>query len=273
MNTGGDNLWLTLPNGLWQGGKHHRAAALRPLCGADELAAAAAVGAVSDRVTALLGRCALALGSLTPPSIDALRALSVGDRAALALKLRALSYGARMDGALRCPHCDARLDLDLNAEQLLVPPLPAPAPVYEIALDGVRVVFRLPTGDDESATAGMSLDDGESELLRRCIVRLDPPDAALSEPLIDAVNQAMLDCDLQAEVIFEMDCPECGAGFSARFDPEAFLLREIEQRGRQVYREVHMLALAYHWSEAEILALPHPRRQMYLGLLDEGGAL
>lgn len=273
MTTRGDDLWLTLPNGLWQGGEHHRDAALRPLCGADELAVTSFGGGVSERMTALLARCALALGSLRPPWADALRLLPVGDRAALALKLRALSYGARMDGALRCPRCDARLDLDLNAESLLLPPLSAPAPVYEIALDGVRVAFRLPTGEDESATAGMGEDEGERELLRRCIVRLDPPDAALSEALIDAINRAMLDCDPQAEMIFEMDCPECGAGFSARFDPEAFLLREIEQRGRQLYREVHTLALAYHWSEAEILALPHPRRQMYLSLLDEGGAL
>jgi hypothetical protein len=273
MITGGDERWLTLPNGLWQGGEHHRDAALRPLCGADELAVAGFGGGVSARMTALLARCALALGSLTPPSTDTLRLLTVGDRAALALKLRALSYGARMDGALRCPRCDARLDLDLNAESLLLPPLTAPAPVYEVALEGVRVMFRLPTGDDESVTAGMSVDEGERELLRRCIVRIEPPDAALSEPLLDAISQAMLDCDPQAEMVFEMDCPECGAGFSARFDPEAFLLREIEQRGRQVYREVHTLALAYHWSEAEILALPHPRRQMYLSLLDEGGAL
>ena len=32
--------------------------------------------------------------------------------------------------------------------------------------------------------------------------------------------------------------------------------------------EVHRLAWHYHWSEAEILALPRHRRQQYLRLID-----
>jgi hypothetical protein len=31
--------------------------------------------------------------------------------------------------------------------------------------------------------------------------------------------------------------------------------------------EVHVLALHYHWSEAEILRLPGPKRQRYIALL------
>jgi hypothetical protein len=31
--------------------------------------------------------------------------------------------------------------------------------------------------------------------------------------------------------------------------------------------EVHVLALHYHWSEAEILGLPGPKRRRYLALL------
>ena len=31
--------------------------------------------------------------------------------------------------------------------------------------------------------------------------------------------------------------------------------------------EIHVLALHYHWSEAEILGLPSPKRQRYLALL------
>lgn len=83
----------------------------------------------------------------------------------------------------------------------------------------------------------------------------------------------MLDCDPQAELVIDMQCPECGQGFSALFDSAQFYLREIGQRAGQLYRDIHTLALAYHWSEADILALPFQRRQMYLNLLDEGGAL
>jgi hypothetical protein len=37
--------------------------------------------------------------------------------------------------------------------------------------------------------------------------------------------------------------------------------------GDRLLEEVHSIARAYHWSEAEILALPLPRRRRYLDLL------
>ena len=41
---------------------------------------------------------------------------------------------------------------------------------------------------------------------------------------------------------------------------------------RQIYREVHALALRYHWSEDEILELSRARRRLYLDLIDETAA-
>jgi hypothetical protein len=35
--------------------------------------------------------------------------------------------------------------------------------------------------------------------------------------------------------------------------------------------DVHRLASVYHWSEADILALPLPRRRRYLARLDADG--
>jgi hypothetical protein len=34
-----------------------------------------------------------------------------------------------------------------------------------------------------------------------------------------------------------------------------------------LYEEVHVLAMHYHWSESEILALTRSKRQRYLALL------
>jgi len=39
-------------------------------------------------------------------------------------------------------------------------------------------------------------------------------------------------------------------------------------RARHLLRQVHELASRYHWSEAELLSLPLPRRQAYLGLIE-----
>ncbi len=46
-----------------------------------------------------------------------------------------------------------------------------------------------------------------------------------------------------------------------------FLLQELDARAVQLLEEVHALALHYHWSEREILALAPTRRERYLALL------
>jgi len=35
----------------------------------------------------------------------------------------------------------------------------------------------------------------------------------------------------------------------------------------RLYEEIHVIAMHYHWSEAQILALPCTRRQRYLALI------
>ena len=79
----------------------------------------------------------------------------------------------------------------------------------------------------------------------------------------------MAERDPQAETILELVCPECETAFTAPFDAADYLHRELRDHGRAVYREVHQLALAYHWSETEILAMTRQRRRLYLGLLAE----
>ena len=64
-------------------------------------------------------------------------------------------------------------------------------------------------------------------------------------------------------------CPACGATHPVALDPY------VVMRGpaSELYDEVHTLAWHYHWSEAEILALPRARRQLYLRLIDRSRGL
>jgi hypothetical protein len=43
----------------------------------------------------------------------------------------------------------------------------------------------------------------------------------------------------------------------------------MRQRAPHLFREVHILARAYHWSERDLLGLSLPRRRRYLMLLEE----
>ncbi len=47
------------------------------------------------------------------------------------------------------------------------------------------------------------------------------------------------------------------------FNPQLYVLQELRNQVTRLYEEVHLLALHYHWSEAEILALPRARRMNY----------
>jgi hypothetical protein len=67
----------------------------------------------------------------------------------------------------------------------------------------------------------------------------------------------------------DLECPECGNGFSSPFDVTAFFLHEMRVNDRQLLREFHSLAFHYHWSEAEILSLDRRRRRTYLTFLND----
>jgi hypothetical protein len=64
-------------------------------------------------------------------------------------------------------------------------------------------------------------------------------------------------------------CPECRRPFTSRLDLAFLALRELRAHSSSVEREVHLLAWNYSWPERDILALPRPKRQRYVRLIEE----
>lgn len=235
-----------------------------------------ASAAPAGRATRLLARCLLGGEALAG-------ALTMGEREALLLQLRRLTFGDTLDCTLRCPRaaCGERLDLRLSVSDLLLSSTGAPdtvAGTYELACEAegshFELVFRLPNADDLELAArpGLDASGGALAILERCVqtARRDGvtvPAATLPAEVRTAVAAAMRAHDPQAEVQLEMSCPACGEPFSSLFDTGAYFLRELDARAVRTLRDVHTLALHYHWSEADILALPAERRAHYLGLL------
>jgi hypothetical protein len=77
----------------------------------------------------------------------------------------------------------------------------------------------------------------------------------------------MAAADPLAEILLSFDCPNCGACFQESLDLASFLWAEVEDRARRMLREVHALASAYGWSEAQILSLGPARREIYLEMV------
>jgi hypothetical protein len=76
--------------------------------------------------------------------------------------------------------------------------------------------------------------------------------------------EVAFDLDPLANIWIATRCPECDAGQSLLFDPARFLAEEMARSSDRLLGEVADLAFAYHWAEADILALPPARRAFYL---------
>jgi hypothetical protein len=197
--------------------------------------------------------------------------LSLGQRDEHLLTLHGAWFGGRFELAARCDRCGEVLELDFAAADIRAPAPDRPA-AGEIEADGYRLRCRPPTSADLLAVSGLGL--GESArraLLERCVEVVSPtPETGLAGELPEAVRAAaeaaMARADPQAEVSLAVSCPACGHGWSETFDVLAYLWDEIDQWAKRLLREIHVLAGAYGWSEADILALSPVRRRIYLEL-------
>jgi hypothetical protein len=85
---------------------------------------------------------------------------------------------------------------------------------------------------------------------------------------MDQISARLEEVDGQAEIALQAVCPVCRQEFRTIFDVTDFLLRELEGWERELCRVVHRLALAYHWSEREILEMSSRKRKLYLDMLE-----
>jgi len=228
----------------------------------------------APRANALIARCMA--GAAVPAD-----ALTVGDREAILLHLRRLTFGESMACTLPCPSpsCGEQLQVSVDVGDLLVPRAESTVSRVRVESGGAAfdVSFRLPTAADLdaiAADAAADLDDAALALLARSVLHADRDGRAvdprdLPEDVRAAVAAAMAECDPQAEVLMTMRCPQCGSQFSSLFDAAAFLLRELDVRAVRTLGEVHVLAQHYHWSESDILRMPAQRRARYIELIHE----
>jgi hypothetical protein len=266
---------VNLPCGLERRGRFLRTARLRPVSGADEAALADAPALAAARVSALLARCVERIGDERASLAD-VRELFIGDREALLLHLRRLTFGEALTCVLPCPHpgCGETLELPLTIAALLVPPVAEPRAVHETELAGVRVRFRLPTGKAQETAAERARQEPDAalaELVAACVIEVQDangaPLDALPPPLVAPFGAVLETLDPQAETRVSLTCVTCGTPFEALLDAATLLFAELGPA--RIFRDVHVLASRYHWSEASILRLSSERRRHYLALIGE----
>ncbi len=213
---------------------------------------------------------ALAAPAAPPAELDG---LGIGRRDQALLELRERIFGPRLTGLAQCPACAREVELDFGAADVRAPAAGDAAAPQTLRLDGYEVRFRLPTGEDLAAVGALGDPPGaRAALLGRCVtgvlLRGEPASGdALPEAVAVAISERMAALDPQGDIRLELRCPDCGHRWQAPLDVVSYLWSEVHAWAARMLRDVHALAAAYGWGEADILAMGPARRNAYLELV------
>jgi len=264
---------IVMPGGWSKDGGLLRELSLRPVTGTLEFAVCEVVSEIwvwPDYVSRLLS-LAYMLSDGASISEDQAGSLCVADREYLLLQLARALNGDRFWVTARCAACAGRFDVALRRSELPLKPAGQGFPHLTAAVDDHVLSLRLPTGADQSRVARLQDAEALTSLLHCCLLEVDggpvPPGfaATLSQGAIEAIEALMDEVSPDVGTRFSACCPDCGAEQAVGFDPFGTGAALADR----LLSEVHRLACRYHWSEADILALPRARRQHYLCLIDE----
>jgi hypothetical protein len=220
-------------------------------------------------------RALLLLGAALPArSRDELAALTVGQRDGLLLLARERTLGPTLQCFVPCPACALSLEFPVEVREILVADPHAPLErEHEVTAEGVRMRFRLLDSRDLAAVARVP-DPAAARraLLSRALLsaRVDEgngeelPPQRLPPAAGAALAAELAKRDPQAEVEFNLRCAGCGHAWLSLLDVAAFFWAEVSVQAKRLLREVHELAAAYGWREADVLGMSAARRAFYL---------
>jgi hypothetical protein len=205
--------------------------------------------------------------------VEQLARMPVGQRDAHLLALRRETFGSQLVSLATCPGCSSQVEFQVEADDLLARAIPERPAELGLAEGDYQVEFRLPTSFDlGTLDPAADVEKNRRRLLERCVTRASRSGqevavAELPEEVRAAIARRMAEADPQADVQLALACPECRHDWQTQFDIVSYFWAEIHAWARQMLRDIHTIASAYGWGEAEVLALTPTRRQAYLELI------
>lgn len=220
--------------------------------------------------------CALSLLTLTDAetSREQLAQLSIGRRDARLLKLREKIFGPQMTGRTNCPACGQPMEMNFSVAEIQASPPAEAAEAFAANFGGHEIAFRPPnSGDLATLVPGDDVAAQKRRLIQRCLLKATRDGQPLTadqlpDETVNALSECMSELDPQGDVQLSLACPQCGHHWHAPLDVVSFVWNEIHAWAARLLRDVHVLASAYGWREADILAMSAGRRQAYLELIE-----
>jgi hypothetical protein len=207
-------------------------------------------------------------------SLEALAGLTVAERDRRLLDAREQTFGRTLDAYVECSACAERLEFSLTTDSIRTAARPTVAS-GRLRIADVELGLRPPTSNDLRALRSCgNVESAHERLVELCVVepiRDGETIAANALPgnVVAAAAARMSALDPQAEVLIDLSCPICQASEQILFDIAAFFWSEIAVRAKRLLHEIHLLARAYCWSEADILGMSPHRRECYLTMVQE----
>jgi hypothetical protein len=205
--------------------------------------------------------------------------LEVSQRIECLLLLSTLGDSTTFTVALRClnSECHEPIEVELGLAELMALQRQAQAhPFVSVQLGEQVFRLRRPSGLDQRMWLEQVFEE-EAAMVWGMIqsLLLEPlPDQLNSRWLgqdgwVDAFNQAMEEMDPLVNFRLGVNCPYCETQKTYVIDLGALALQRLQKMQQHLLRSIHRLARHYHWSEAEILAIPRWRRDYYLTQIEQ----
>jgi hypothetical protein len=216
----------------------------------------------AGRPLAPLDRGVLAARATTPESGDPAD-WPVGRRNRALAQLHCAAFGGVLRGWTRCRGCGEQLEFAFDGHGVA-----KAEPAESDLVNWGAWRFRLPTSRDLAAAAQEQSEPAATRrLMSACLVGVEPVGDVWSEDDVKAIEERLAAADPLAEIRLHFECPACSASFDESLDLCHFVWAAIDSRAKRILRDVHVLALAYGWSEGQILALSPSRRSAYLQMV------
>lgn len=266
------SFYVELLHGLGGRRAGDRLAQLREPTGRDQaLLTDMGAAAPAHCVHALISHLLLRVGDGEPAPDQELR-LTAGDRERILLAICARLLGAEADLVVSCPGCRELVELAVCFRDLIALRPSASADRHSLkARDGDWSAELLPPTGAALERALAQGPGAERRLLEDCLISLrdaqgrNVPATTLPPECEAELAEKLLALDPLAECRIALECPHCSVSFDTLLDGFA-LLKSALGGAEALYGDVYRMARAYHWSEADILALPLAKRARYLAI-------
>ena len=216
-----------------------------------------------DRALTILSAC-------SEEPWETLARASVGRRDAALLAVYERVVSRQLEAFAECPGCAEPLEYTLQVRDLLAEEEQREG-AGELAMTAgeISLRLRLPNSLDLAAAASGDASAAGQLLAERCILDARSGSSAvpvqgLPAAIVEEAETRLAEADPLAEVLIDLECAACAHRWQAVLDIESFLWVKIGALAKRLLREVHVLARAYGWREADILAMSTARREFYL---------